>query len=154
MYFNVDERHCKVDYFVIFGNGLVEVRLIRNCLVFLPGFGGEENSPRDTLYTNEQFLFSLPLDVNFFVLMILAANSRPVDFCTHLLTTENAPLQRKKTKKKNNENLSSCSSLFTSSLSCNKKKFMKHTVGSEIFFYPRSNNRVKLPSDEAHNPHP
>jgi hypothetical protein len=37
------------------------------------------------------------------VLMILAANSRPVDFCTHLRTTENAPL--KATNKKCNVNI-------------------------------------------------
>lgn len=37
----------------------------------------------------------LPLDVNFFVLMILAANSRFVDFWTHLFTIENAPLRKK-----------------------------------------------------------
>lgn len=37
-------------------------------------------------------LFILPLVVSFFVLIILAANSRPVDFCTHLFTIENAPL--------------------------------------------------------------
>lgn len=36
----------------------------------------------------------LPLDVNFFVLMIFAANSSPVDFWTHRLTIENAPLEK------------------------------------------------------------
>jgi hypothetical protein len=39
--------------------------------------------------------FFLPLADNFLVLMILAANSDPVDFCTHLRTTEKAPLKRK-----------------------------------------------------------
>lgn len=37
----------------------------------------------------------LPLADNFFVLIILAANSSPVDFWTHRLTTEKAPLQKK-----------------------------------------------------------
>lgn len=40
-------------------------------------------------------LGSVPLVVSFFVLIIFAANSRPVDFCTHRLTIENAPLQGK-----------------------------------------------------------
>jgi len=35
-----------------------------------------------------------PLAASFFVLIIFAANSRPVDFCTHLRTMENAPLKR------------------------------------------------------------
>lgn len=35
--------------------------------------------------------------VSFFVFIIFAANSRPVDFCTHLFTIENAPLHRKDT---------------------------------------------------------
>lgn len=34
----------------------------------------------------------LPLVVSFFVLIIFAANSRLVDFCTHRFTIENAPL--------------------------------------------------------------
>jgi len=38
-------------------------------------------------------LCSLPLAVNFFVFIIFAANSNPVDFWTHLLTIENAPLK-------------------------------------------------------------
>jgi len=36
---------------------------------------------------------ALPLAVNFFVLIIFAANSKPVDFWTHLFTIENAPLK-------------------------------------------------------------
>ena len=40
-------------------------------------------------------MFFLPRADNFLVLMILAANSKPVDFCTHLRTTEKAPLKRK-----------------------------------------------------------
>lgn len=36
-----------------------------------------------------------PLADSFFVLIIFAANSNPEDFCTHLLTIENAPLQVK-----------------------------------------------------------
>lgn len=36
-----------------------------------------------------------PLADNFFVFIIFAANSKPVDFCTHLLTTEKAPLKQK-----------------------------------------------------------
>lgn len=43
---------------------------------------------------------TLPLAVSFFVLIILAAYSWPVDFFTHLRTTEKAPLGRKKKKKK------------------------------------------------------
>lgn len=39
---------------------------------------------------------ALPLVVSFFVFIIFAANSRPVDFCTHLFTIENAPLRKKK----------------------------------------------------------
>ena len=38
----------------------------------------------------------IPLADSFFVLMIFEANSRPVAFWTHLLTTENAPLQKGK----------------------------------------------------------
>lgn len=38
---------------------------------------------------------ALPLVVSFFVFIIFAANSRPVDFCTHLFTIENAPLRKK-----------------------------------------------------------
>jgi hypothetical protein len=34
--------------------------------------------------------------VNFFVLIIFAANSSPVDFCTHRFTMEKAPLWEKK----------------------------------------------------------
>lgn len=34
-----------------------------------------------------------PRDVNFFVLIIFAANSRLVDFWTHRLTMEKAPLR-------------------------------------------------------------
>lgn len=37
-----------------------------------------------------------PREVNFFVFMIFAANSRLVDFWTHLLTIENAPLWEEK----------------------------------------------------------
>lgn len=37
---------------------------------------------------------SLPRVVSFLVLIILAANSCPVDFCTHRLTMENAPLRK------------------------------------------------------------
>lgn len=36
---------------------------------------------------------TVPLADNFLVLIILAANSNPVDFCTHLRTIENAPLK-------------------------------------------------------------
>ena len=35
----------------------------------------------------------LPLADNFLVFIILAANSSPVAFCTHLRTMENAPLK-------------------------------------------------------------
>ena len=42
---------------------------------------------------------SLPLADNFLVLIILAANSNPVDFCTHLRTIENAPLKGKRKRK-------------------------------------------------------
>ena len=35
----------------------------------------------------------LPLAESFLVLIILAANSSPVCLCTHLFTTENAPLK-------------------------------------------------------------
>lgn len=38
----------------------------------------------------------LPLDDSFLVLIILAANSSPVDFWTHRRTIENAPLQEEK----------------------------------------------------------
>lgn len=37
-------------------------------------------------------IVALPRVVSFFVFIIFAANSRPVDFCTHLFTMENAPL--------------------------------------------------------------
>lgn len=37
----------------------------------------------------------LPRDVNFFVLIIFAANSRPVDFWTHRFTMEKAPLWKR-----------------------------------------------------------
>lgn len=37
-------------------------------------------------------VLSLPRDVNFLVFIIFAANSNPVDFCTHRLTMEKAPL--------------------------------------------------------------
>jgi hypothetical protein len=43
--------------------------------------------------TKTRTLF-LPRADNFLVLMILAANSKPVDFCTHLRTTEKAPLKK------------------------------------------------------------
>ena len=39
------------------------------------------------------FLYS-PLADNFFVFIIFAANSRPVDFWTHLRTIEKAPLKQ------------------------------------------------------------
>lgn len=38
----------------------------------------------------------LPRVVSFFVFIIFAANSRPVDFCTHRFTIENAPLKWEK----------------------------------------------------------
>lgn len=40
-----------------------------------------------------------PLGVSFFVLIIFAANSSPVAFCTHRRTTEKAPLKHHKSKK-------------------------------------------------------
>ena len=41
------------------------------------------------------FLLYSPLADNFLVFIILAANSRPVDFWTHLRTIEKAPLKEK-----------------------------------------------------------
>lgn len=38
---------------------------------------------------------ALPRDVNFLVFIIFAANSNPVDFCTHRFTMEKAPLEIK-----------------------------------------------------------
>ena len=46
--------------------------------------------------SNWRRIISLPLADNFFVFMIFEANSRPVAFWTHLLTTENAPLKVEK----------------------------------------------------------
>ena len=46
--------------------------------------------------SNWRRIISLPLADNFFVFMIFEANSRPVAFWTHLLTTENAPLKGEK----------------------------------------------------------
>ena len=45
-----------------------------------------------------------PRDVNFFVFIIFAANSSPVDFWTHRFTIENAPLREKKENNKKNCN--------------------------------------------------
>lgn len=47
---------------------------------------------------NDDYQFYSPLADNFFVLIILAANSSPVCFWIHFRTTEKAPLQKKTTK--------------------------------------------------------
>lgn len=46
---------------------------------------------------NKKIGWALPLAVSFFVLMILAAYSCPVDFFTHRRTMEKAPLFLNKT---------------------------------------------------------
>lgn len=51
----------------------------------------------DLLYGSHYVTHS-PLEVNFFVLIIFAANSKPVDFWTHRLTIENAPLWKQEKK--------------------------------------------------------
>lgn len=60
----------------------------------VPVFG---NLRKISLWAKGLWFFSeivtLPLADNFLVLMILAANSKPVFFCTHLRTTEKAPLK-------------------------------------------------------------
>lgn len=59
----------------------------------MPSKSFDRAGDRDRYNSNVNFL---PLADNFLVLMILAANSNPVDFCTHLLTIEKAPLSKQK----------------------------------------------------------
>ena len=48
-------------------------------------------APQPAIHTRQTH--NVPLCESFLVLIILAANSNPVDFCTHLRTIENAPLK-------------------------------------------------------------
>lgn len=51
-----------------------------------------KNGKKENEIPHHQNKKRLPRDESFLVLIILAANSRHVDFCTHRRTTENAPL--------------------------------------------------------------
>ena len=64
--------------------------------IFLLLFRASENlnwKKNQNYFKNFNDTKMLPLADNFFVLIIFAANSSPVDFWTHLRTTEKAPLQ-------------------------------------------------------------
>ena len=50
----------------------------------------------DCVKTTAVEMDGLPRAESFLVLMIFAANSRPVDFCTHRRTIEKAPLRNHK----------------------------------------------------------
>ena len=65
-------------------------------IIFHYGWYNIYNNLSEYNMSNWRRIISLPLADNFFVFMIFEANSRPVAFWTHLLTTENAPLKGEK----------------------------------------------------------
>ena len=80
--FNIKSQK-KVQFFLIWPSNVFIVIKLKEIWIYCEFLAGKKS------------LEIIPLADNFFVLIIFAANSNPVCLCTHLLTTENAPLKNK-----------------------------------------------------------